>query len=101
MTLNEETIINLEEGKIEISQYEYERIKKELEEIYNKKNDLKIKRNIWTYKYINKPENIEKIKEKKREYARKHYDKNKNDEEFMKKKREKALENYYKKKENK
>jgi len=100
MTLNEETIINIE-GNVEINEKEYERMKKELEEIYNKKNYLKMKRNEWTYKYINKPENIEKIKEKKREYAKKHYEKNKNDEEFMRKKREKALENYYKKKENK
>ena len=86
---------------VEITKDEYEKMMKILEEAEEKKKITTQKRNEWTYKYVNKPENIEKIKEKRREYAKKQYEKNKNDEEFMKKKRENALANYYKKKENK
>ena len=84
--------------KIEIKKEEYEMMKKQLEEIELKRDKTRQQRNEWTYKYVNKPENIEKIKEKRREYARIQYEKNKNDEEYMIKRREKALENYYKRK---
>ena len=86
------------EEVIIINKEEYERMKKELEEIENKKDMIRQKRNESTYKYVNKPENIEKIKEKRREYFRKSYERLKNDEEYMKKKREQALKSYYKRK---
>ena len=72
---------------------------------YDQLNDYKIEletmkkiRNENTYKFINNPDNKEKLKERRREYARKNYEILKNDEDFMKKKREEALKNYYKNK---
>ena len=73
----------------------------DFEHLNKSKLDLEIFkkiRNENTYKYINNPDNKEKLKQARREYARRNYEKLKNDEEFMKKKREDALKNYYKRK---
>jgi len=82
------------ENFVIISKEEYEKIMKATEDI----SKLRDAKNKCMSVYINKPENKERLKAKRREYAKKNYDKNKNNEEYMQKKRDIASNNYYKKK---